>query len=198
MEPFATTAHAARRLDRARSLLLVVDVQQRLVPRIAQADAVVRRIVALLAAASRFDVPRIATLHCADRIGGLVEPIDAVVTDDERIAKTRFCAADEPAFLAKLARAARTQIVIAGMEGHVCVLQTALGLVDAHYEVFVVADAVGSRTNRTQDRELALSRMRDAGITLVGTEMALFEWTGDAEDAAFRDMLAIVKQLPDG
>ena len=193
---FGAPSQRSLRIDRARSVLVVVDVQQRLAPAVAGADTLLRRTLALLAAASHFAVPRIATLHCPERIGALVPALAAQMTTDEQFAKTRFCATDHPAFLAKLARSARTQVIVAGMEAHVCVLQTALGLVEAHYEVFVVADAVGSRATRQQDRDLALARLRDAGVALASTETVLFEWTGDADDAAFRDILKLVKDLP--
>ena len=82
------------------------------------------------------------------------------------------------------------------MEAHVCVLQTVLGLAAERYEVFVVGDAVGSRGARAADRQFALDRMRQAGCTVVGTETVLFEWTRAGDDAAFRDVLALVKTLP--
>ena len=81
------------------------------------------------------------------------------------------------------------------MEAHVCVMQTVLGLATHAFAPFVVADAVGSRAAHALDRELALARMRDAGATLVGTEMALFEWARAGDDPVFRDLLALVKGL---
>ena len=186
----------SRRIDRASSLLLVVDIQQRLAHHVAGHEALIARTQALLAAAARLDVPRLATEHCAKQIGPLVAAIADRLEPREIFAKTRFGAVDHPEFLARLARAARPQIVVAGMEAHVCVMQTALGLVAAQYEVFVVGDAVGSRGERQTDRELALSRLREAGCTIVGTETVLFEWTGSGDDAAFGDVLKIVKALP--
>jgi nicotinamidase-related amidase len=186
----------ARRLDRATSLLLVVDIQERLAPHVAGHEALIARTQALLTAAARLDVPRLATEHCAQQIGSLVAALKDQLEPNEIFAKTRFGAGDHPEFLALLARTARRQVVIAGMEAHVCVMQTALGLAAAQYEVFVVGDAVGSRAERQTDRELALSRLRDAGCTIAGTETVLFEWTGSGDDAAFRDVLNIVKALP--
>lgn len=195
---FRSPRESSLRIDRATSLLLVVDIQQRLAPHVAGHEALIARTQALLAAAARLGVPRVATEHCADRIGPLVVEVANRLEAREIFAKTRFCAADHPQFRALLARSARTQIVIAGMEAHVCVLQTALGLVAAHYDVFVVGDAVGSRTDRQADRELALARLREAGCNIVGTETVLFEWTGSGDDAAFGEVLKIVKALPPG
>ncbi len=185
-----------RRIDRATSLLLVVDIQERLAPHVAGHEALITRTRALLAAAALLGVPRLATEHCAQQIGPLVAPIKDLLGPREIFAKTRFGAADHPEFRAMLTRTARTQIVIAGMEAHVCVMQTALGLVAAHYDVFVVGDAVGSRAERQTDREFAISRLREAGCTIAGTETVLFEWTGSGDDAAFRDVLQDVKALP--
>ncbi|MBN8479786.1 MAG: isochorismatase family protein, partial [Burkholderiales bacterium] len=103
---------------------------------------------------------------------------------------------DEPGFGAWLAARGRDQVVIAGMETHVCVMQTALALAADGYRVFVAADATGSRAIRADDRRLALDRMRASGCTIAGTETILFEWCGGVDDPAFRDTLAIVKSLP--
>ena len=186
-----------RRISRERSVLLVVDIQTRLAPHILDHEALRLRVQALIEAARRFAIPRVATEHCAGQIGPLVEELRSAFSPGEIFAKTRFGAADDPDFVARLARTGRTQIVVAGMEAHVCVLQTALGLLANGYEVFAVADAIGSRAARRADRTLALDRVRAAGGTLVGTETVLFEWTGAGDDPAFRDVLALVKSLPD-
>lgn len=185
-----------RRIQRDRSVLLVVDIQARLAPHVLAHEALRQRTRALLEAARRFAIPRLATEHCAAQIGPLVEELRGELDPDEIFAKTRFGAADHPDFVARLKRTGRTQVIVAGMEAHVCVMQTALGLVAAGYEVFAVADAIGSRGARQADRQLALDRLRAAGCTLVGTETVLFEWTGGGDDAAFRDVLELVKALP--
>jgi nicotinamidase-related amidase len=186
----------AGRLDRDRSLLLVVDIQARLAPHVQGHDAVIARSEALLAAARRFRLPCLATEHCAAQIGPLVPRLRERFDAGEIFAKTRFGATDHAEFAALLRARGRAQVVVAGMEAHVCVLQTALGLAATGREVFVVGDAVGSRGVRSADREFALERMRRAGCIVVGTETVLFEWTRAGDDAAFRDVLALVKTLP--
>ena len=178
------------------SVLLVVDIQARLAPHVAAVEDLVARTCALLDAAQRLEVPCIATEHCASQIGPLVPEIAGRLDAGRTFAKSRFGATDHPEFRALLSRTARPQVVIAGMEAHVCVMQTALGIVGLGYDVFVVGDAVGSRADRQTDRELALGRMRAAGCAIAGTEAVLFEWTGGGDDPAFRDVLAIVKALP--
>jgi nicotinamidase-related amidase len=187
---------AALRIDRATSALLVIDIQARLVPHIADHTALVDRTCALLDAAQRLGVPCIATEHCAQQIGPLVAPIASRLEAERTFAKTRFCATDHAEFRALLSRTARSQIVIAGMEAHVCVMQTALGIVSLGYDVFIVGDAVGSRTDRRADRDLAIARLRAAGCAIAGTETVLFEWMGSGDDPAFRDVLTLVKTLP--
>lgn len=192
----ASERDRAARLDRDRSVLVVVDVQQRLAPHVLNHEAVIARIEALLEASRLFGIPRLATEHAATRIGPLIERMRRALAPGEIFAKTRFSAADHPEFIDRLRATRRPQIVVSGMEAHVCVLQTALGLAAAGFEPFVVVDAVGSRAERRTERRLALERMRDAGCPLLGTETLLFEWSRDADDACFREILALVKALP--
>ena len=186
----------ARRLDRDRSLLLVVDIQARLAPHVHGHDALIARTEALLAAARGFRVPCLLTEHCAAEIGPVIPRLRERFDAGEIFAKTHFGATDHPEFESLLRARGRAQLVVTGMEAHVCVMQTVLGLAARKFEVFVVGDAVGSRGPREADRQFALERMREAGCTVVGTETVLFEWTRAGDDAAFRDVLALVKTLP--
>jgi nicotinamidase-related amidase len=187
---------ATRRLDRAQSLLLIVDIQERLAPHVLNGELLIARSAALLAAARHFGIPAIVTEHCAEQIGGIVADLRKQFATGEIFAKTRFGAADHSEFVARLEAHGRDQIVVAGMEAHVCVLQTVLGLAALGYAVTLVGDAVGSRAARQDDRRFALDRMRRAGVVIAGTETVLFEWTHAGDDAAFRDVLALVKSLP--
>jgi nicotinamidase-related amidase len=191
-----SAATPVRRLDRGRCVLLVIDIQERLAPHIEAGGAILARSVALMTAATRFGIPALATEHAADRIGALVASVRDRLAAGDVFAKRCFAATDEPDFDGWLRARNRPQVVLTGMEAHVCVMQTALGLAAAGYETFVVADAVGSRAERREDRELALDRMKDAGCTLAGTDTVLFEWTRSADDPAFRDVLPLVKSLP--
>ncbi len=185
-----------RRLDRAQSLLLIVDIQERLAPHILHGASLIARSAALLAAARRFGIPAIVTLHCPEQIGGIVAGLRAQFSVEETFTKSCFGAADHSEFVVRLEAHGRNQIVVAGMEAHVCVLQTVLGLAARGYSVALAGDAVGSRAARQDDRRFALDRMRNAGVLIAGTETVLFEWTHAGDDAAFRDVLALVKSLP--
>jgi nicotinamidase-related amidase len=193
--PNASAQKRAARLDRDLSVLLVVDVQERLAPHVADNAALIARIGALIDAAGRLGIPGFLTEHCATQLGPVIASLRDAFAPENIFAKTRFGAADHAPFEALLRGVGRTQVVVAGMEAHVCVMQTVLGLAARGFEPFVVADAVGSRVAHTLDRELALARMRDAGATIVSTEMALFEWARAGDDPALRDVLALVKRL---
>lgn len=186
---------AGARLDRDRSQLLIIDVQERLAPHVEAGEAVIARCEALIAAATSFGIPKVLTEHCPVQIGPVVASLRQRFAPAEIFIKSNFAATDHAEFASRLVQG-RDQLVVAGMEAHVCVMQTVLGLAAAGFELFVVADAVGSRGLRQDDRRYALDRMGMAGCTLVGTETALFEWTRSGDDAAFKDTLGIVKALP--
>lgn len=187
---------ATRRLDRAKSLLLVIDIQERLAPHVLHGERLIARAGVLLAAGRRFGIPAMVTEHCPEQIGSVVADLRSRFTPAEIFVKTRFGAADHREFTARLDAQDRRQIVVAGMEAHVCVLQTVLGLAARGFAVTVVGDAVGSRADRQADRHFALERMRRAGTVIAGAETVLFEWTEAGDDNAFRDILALVKALP--
>ena len=165
------------------SMLLVVDVQARLVPAIDGGTAVVDRIVWLTRLAQAIGVPVAATEQYPQGLGPTVPALAALLPSGAVGAKVHFsCAA--AGCLPALPGAARPQVVIAGIEAHVCVLQTAFGLAEQGREVFVVADAVGSRA--PANRSLALERMARRGIGVVSGEMVGFEWLERAGTDRFR------------
>jgi nicotinamidase-related amidase len=167
------------------SSLLVVDVQQKLVPAIHDGAALVERVVWLVRVAQRLGVPVAATEHYPAGLGPAVEALRALIPASAIAEKVHFSCA-EARCLAGLPGADRRQVVIAGMEAHVCVMQSALGLFAEGRQVFVVADAVGSRD--PDNRALALERLRDNGIDIVTREMVAYEWLGRGGTPQFRDV----------
>jgi nicotinamidase-related amidase len=192
----APVAEDAARLDRERSVLLIVDAQARLAPHIADHEAVLARLEALASAARGFGIPVLATEHCPEQLGTTVAALREPLPRRAVLAKRHFGAADEPALRTRLQSLARTQVVIAGMEAHVCVMQTALGLRALGYAVWIAADAAGSRPTRQSDRAWALDRLVRAGCVLAGTETVLFEWLADAADPQRPELIQAVKRLP--
>lgn len=172
-------------IDAERSTLLVVDLQAKMVPVVADGATVVANTRWLIGVARKVGVPVAAVEQYPQGLGPLVPEIAELLGADAVAAKNRFsCVA--AACLPGLPGALRAQFVLAGAEAHVCVLQSALDLVADGKEVFVVADAVGSR--RAFDRDVALARMRQEGVRIVTREMVAFEWLGEAGTALFRDV----------
>ena len=181
--------------DRAQSHLVVIDVQERLVPAIAEAEAVVNNVARLIGYATVLGIPATFTEHMPERIGHLLpELITGTGPASSIIEKKTFSAAREPAFVDRIHRleeSDRSLAIICGMETHVCVMQTVLELRANGHRVLLVADAVGSRTN--QDRDFAINRISEAGATIVSQEMMAFEWLERGDAPEFKDILKLLK-----
>lgn len=174
-------------IERGRSALLVVDFQARLMPAIEEGGAAVANAQRLLDAAGMLEVPILFTEQNPRGLGGTVAELRS---DAAHLAhKMTFDACRMPGFLAALPD--RPDLIVAGCETHVCVLQTVLGLLKAGRRIFAVRDAMGSR--RAESKETALRRMERNGAEIVTTEMVLFEWLGTAEDPRLRRILDLVR-----
>ena len=178
-------------LDSAHSQLILVDHQERLMPAITDGATVLARASRLAELARALGVPVTGTEQSPDKLGPLPTSLRAAC--GQVLAKTHFdaCAAGLLEAVQAAAAAGRHQLVVAGCEAHVCLLQTVLGLRRAGHEVWVAADACGSRA--PADRELALRRLEAAGVRLVSTEMVGFEWVRHAGHAQFRMLQSLVR-----
>jgi len=174
------------------TVLVVVDIQEKLARVIHERDALVSAADKLIRGAAALGLPVVHTEQNPDGLGPTVPEL-AQHLDGEPITKLAFSCCGEPAFTEALAATAagRQKVLLAGIETHVCVYQTAADLLAADYEVHVVADAVGSRT--PENRAIGLARMKDAGAQVTSVEMALFELLQVAEGPAFKAILKIVK-----
>jgi nicotinamidase-related amidase len=179
------------RIDPRRSVLVLVDYQQRLMPAIHEGERVVARAVRLADAARILDIPVIGTEQNPAGLGPNAPAIRSRC--DETLAKMAFdgCVDGLAARVRAAGKSGDAQVAIAGCEAHVCLMQTALGLRREGFPVWVAADACGSR--HAEDREAALHRLERAGAVLVTTEMLVFEWLGSCEHERFRDVLALLK-----
>ncbi|HUU83672.1 MAG TPA: hydrolase [Phycisphaerae bacterium] len=188
----------ALRLDTDRAMLLVIDVQSGLLPAIVEHESVLAATRQLLRAARLFELPVLATEQYPKGIG----PTDASVaeliqqTDAPVLEKSTFSACDDEPVREALRRIDRPQIVLCGIEAHVCVQQTALDLVSLGHQVYVCADAVGSR--RMLDRDVSLQRMRQAGAIVTTSESVLFELCVECGTARFKELLELVKAADQG
>ncbi len=180
-------------LDRDDAVIVIVDVQERLARVMPRRNEVVDAIVLLARAARALGVPVIVTRQNPAGLGG-VEPeiLETVAPGSPVIDKTAFCCCAEPQFLAALDAVGRRQVMLVGMEAHICVAQTALALLERGCAVHVARDAVCSR--RDADRDGALDRLQAAGIEISGTESAIYEIVERAGSDEFRTMLGFVKE----
>lgn len=170
------------------SCLLIVDFQSRLAPALPGIRPALDNAIRLAKAARHLDVPVLATEQNARGIGETVDELKPLI---ERICpKMHFDATKEPGW-PEFIPAGRPHIVVIGSETHVCVLQTAMGLLSRKHAVRVVSDAVASRT--AQNRKAGLSRAAHYGAEIVTTEMVLFEWLQSCTHPRFRDVLALIK-----
>ncbi len=174
------------RIKPLESLLLVVDMQSRLLPVIDNADAVLANAIWLVKVAQAIGIPVLATEHCPERVG-LTDPgLRDLLPEESIVNKEHFSAVTEGALL-QGPHANREQWVVIGTEAHVCVQQTVLDLLAVGRKIFVVDEAVGSR--RSHDKDLALRRMQQNGAEIVSREMVAFEWLERANTTVFRDVL---------
>jgi len=177
-------------LKKENAVLVFIDLQGKLAELVDQADALFRNLRRLLEGMKTLDVPVIVTEQIPEKLGPTRDEFQEVITG-QPIAKSAFSCCCEPAFFQCLAKSERKQVILCGIETHICVYQTAMDLLEADYEVYVVADAVSSRD--PANKALALRRLENEGVKLTGTEMLLFELLGDAKDPAFKSILQIVK-----
>jgi nicotinamidase-related amidase len=178
-------------IEAGKAALVLVDMQEKLLPAMADVEAAIENCAILQRAADPLDVRLIVSEQYPKGLGSTVPRLDALIPEGAKSAKTHFSCAADPSLSARFVALDRRQLVIAGIEAHVCVLQTAMALVARGFEVFVAADA--TTTYRIENKALALDRMHAAGIQIVATEMGLFEWMGRAGTPVFRDLSGLIK-----
>lgn len=178
-------------LQADRSLLLVVHVQARLAPAIHDGASAIANVRRLMTAARRLGVPVLIAELNPGGLGATLPEIADEAPAGAILAEMHFSCVADDAFRARIEALGRRQIVVAGMEAHVCVLQSALDLLARGFAVFVVADAASSR--KPEDAAAGFARARAAGAEIVTTEMAIFEWMARCDIPEFRDLLALIK-----
>ncbi|BAQ18031.1 isochorismatase [Methyloceanibacter caenitepidi] len=182
-------------LSREKSQVLIVDVQDKLLNAIKGADRVIDRCVRLVIAARKLGIPITMSEQYPQGLGPTHDSVrDAFANDGFVADKTEFsCMRNEMLRdrLHNLRREGRSQVVIGGIEAHVCVAQTAMDLETQGFEAFVVADAVGSRSKSSL--KLALSRLQKSSVDIVDSEMVLFEWMERAGTPEFKALQALIK-----
>lgn len=173
------------------SLLLVVDIQEAMLKVIPNWEAVARRTTQLVRAAAVLGVPAAVTEHYKKGLGDTIPELREELAGATFLQKEHFSACLEPDFLERIRALGRKTIVLTGTETHVCVLQTGLDLIQAGFQVHLVEDAVGSRSER--DRVTAVNLFREAGAVVTSTEIVIFQWTRRSNTDEFRRILPLVK-----
>ncbi|MCG3128845.1 MAG: hypothetical protein CHACPFDD_03741 [Phycisphaerae bacterium] len=181
------------RLHAARAQLLVIDVQARLMPHIADGPARDRRAALMIRAAQILELPSTCTEQYPAGLGPTCGEVAAALNaQTARFEKTSFSVMGDPRAAAHVRGLRRSDVLVVGVETHVCVLQTALDLLAAGLQAFVLTDAVGSR--RPGDYETALRRMQQAGVVLSTVESAIYELMEKSGTDLFRRMLPLLKE----
>ncbi len=196
-EPTTLTADyaeiARRPLEPERCALLVIDIQERLLPPIFQKEDLLRNAQLLIRAAGILKIPALVTTQYAKGLGHTVPEIASLLPSVEAIDKTPFSCFGSDAFCATLKRlpGQRNTLLLCGMESHICVTQTALAALREGYLVHVASDAVSSRTE--WNWRVGLDRMRSAGAVIASTEMMIYELMRASSSAAFKELLPHLK-----
>ena len=182
------------RLDRAGTFLLVIDVQERLVPAIDQHVLLLQNIERLIRGARVLELPMLVTEQYPQGLGHTVDPVRSALQDAQAqpaIEKATFSAWRSAEFQTALRLLQKKQAIVSGIESHVCVYQTVSDLLENGFAVTVVDDAVSSRTQRNQ--QIGVRRMLAEGASLSSTEMVLFELTRTSGSDEFRAISKLVK-----
>jgi nicotinamidase-related amidase len=179
------------RAERDQAVLLVVDLQEKLLPQIADVDGVLAASAKMIRAAQVLGLPIVATEQYPKGIGSTEAGIRELLADVPVIEKMTFSSCGVEPARTRLSELGRPHVVVVGIEAHVCVQQTVLDLIELAYVPFVLADAVSSRN--PDDRDVALLRMRQAGAIVTSTEAIVFELCREAGTLMFKELLPLIK-----
>ena len=184
---------ARRPLEAEQCALVVIDIQEKLLPPIFQREQLVRNAQLLIRAAGILKIPALVSTQYAKGLGGTVPEVASLLPETEAIDKTLFSCFGSEVFCSVLKRVPgqRNTLLLCGMESHICVTQTALGALREGYLVHVASDAVSSRTK--WNWRIGLERMRSAGAVISSTEMMVYELMRSSASAAFKEMLPYLK-----
>jgi len=172
------------------SCLMVIDVQEKLVPAMCGMDPVIENIRILMLAAAKLSVPVLVSEQYPKGLGHTIAELSSLA-EDVPCEKISFSGLAEAGFATRFHNLGRRQVVMVGIEAHVCVLQTSMQLLSRGVRVFVVADATTSRTDKNHD--LALQRLAAAGAVIVSTEMVVFEWLERAGTDEFKELSKLIR-----
>lgn len=178
-------------LEREDSILIVIDVQGNLAHQMFEKEVLFDSLVKMIRGVQVLDIPIIWVEQNPKGLGETIPDIAKLLTDYSKVSKSTFSCVGDVDFLTNLEKASKKQVILVGIEAHVCVYQTALDLLNQNYQVTIIADAISSRTK--ENKQLALENLRAAGVGMSSVEMALFEILKKAEGPLFKEIIKIVK-----
>jgi nicotinamidase-related amidase len=173
------------------AVLVVIDIQGKLASLMDDKERIYKNVGILIQGVMLLDVPIIWTEQAPEKLGQTLPEIAGLLDGLTPLPKTTFSCCGDPDFLSALRNLDRKQILLTGIETHICVYQTARDLLESGYEVYLLSDAVSSRTE--ENRRLGIARMKDLGAIVTGTEMALFEMLEKAEGDTFKAISRLIR-----
>lgn len=183
---------SVKRIKKEEAILVVIDIQERLIPVMAEKDEVIASVKKLAAGFEAIGSPILVTQQYTKGLGDTIEEVKSAFTNFSHIEKSAFSAMGDETFVNALKDSGRKTVILCGIESHVCVLQSSLDMLEAGYDVFVVVDAVSSR--HLVDEENAIKRMLFSGVVTTTSESVLFEMLdNDSKSDTFKAISKIVK-----
>lgn len=179
-------------LDKDKSLLIVLDIQEKLFAHMDHACDFLDKAITMVKGCQALGIPVMASEQYPKGLGYTVSPIKQLLGDQHTLhSKTTFSCTHDPIFRSLIEKSGRTQILLVGIEAHICVLQTAKDLLNQGYEVIVLNDAISSRS--IFDFSSAIAEMRDCGVRISSTETVLFELIRDSNTPLFKEISKLIK-----
>ena len=178
-------------LQTEKTVLVLVDIQGKLAELMHDKETLYHNLRRLIQGARALSLPVIWMEQIPEKMGPTIHEVRELLTTEQPISKKCFSWCGESLFMAKLQATGRKQVLLAGIEAHVCVCQTAIDLIGQGYEPYVVADAVSSRT--LSNKQIGIQRSSDEGAKITSVESALFEMMKTAEHPTFKEILKIVR-----
>jgi nicotinamidase-related amidase len=179
------------RINRENTIGLVVDIQEKLFPAIDKHDRMIKKTITLLKGLKILDIPIIVTQQNTKGLGPTIKEVNSVIGNFSYIEKLSFSCYRETAFIKVLHRLGKRNVIILGVEAHVCVMQTALDLLYNNYNPVIVEDCIGSHIEN--DKRVALWRMRDIGSVITTCESILLELCRESGTDEFEELLKLIK-----
>ncbi len=173
------------------TVLVVVDVQGRLASLMHGKEEFYDNVVKMIRGATVLELPVLWNEQLPDKLGGTIAPVAEALKGLEPFVKKTFSCCGQESFMKELTRLERQQVLLVGMETHVCVYQTAIDLLGEGFDVYLVVDAVSSRSS--QNKEIGIKAMSDAGVRITSVEMSLFEMLRVAEGDKLKEIIRIVR-----